>query len=94
MTAIMSRFEILNSWFFPIPTLRKDGKIVPAPKEAVEKYRALKGEWLKNHPQLPHEIPSVSLRPSKEPGKEGYFVRTEIMYKKLSHSKDPEIGEI
>ncbi|MDP3998413.1 MAG: hypothetical protein Q8P89_02260 [bacterium] len=77
----MARFEVLNSWFFPIPALRKDGRVVPAPKEAVEKYKALRDEWLKNHPKLPHEVPSVSLRPSEEPDKEGYLVKTEIMYK-------------
>lgn len=77
----MARTEVLNEWFFPIPKLRDNGVIIPAPKEAVKKYRDLRDGWLKNHPELPHEEPSVSLSPSGEPGKEGYFVRIEIMYK-------------
>lgn len=77
----MGRIEVLEKWFFPIPALRINGKIIPAPKEAVEEYIRLRDGWLKNHPKLLHEIPTVSLCPGKEQGKEGYFVRTEIMYK-------------
>ena len=76
----MARIEVLNTWFFPIPTLRKDGKIMHAPKEAVEKYQELKEGWFRDFPEYPHEKPLVILSPGKEPGKEGYFVKTGIIY--------------
>lgn len=88
---IMSRVEILQRWFFPISSLRKDGVIMPAPAEAVSKYTELRDEWLKNHPDLPHEIPIVMLSPSKEQGKEGYAVRIEIEYKTRSYSEQNEV---
>lgn len=77
----MSRIEVLNRQFFPIPALWVNGIIVPAPKEAVKEYCELRNGWLRNHPTCPHEIPAVSLCPGKEEGKDGYFVRTEIMYR-------------
>lgn len=77
----MSRIEPLNTLFFPIPALRVDGKIIPAPEEALTEYYKLKNDWLKNHPNYPNEIPSVSLYPGSQDGKDGYFVRSEIMYK-------------
>lgn len=55
--------------------------VVPAPKKAVEKYRSLRDGWLKPHPKLPYEVPRVSLSPGEEQGQEGYFVRTEIIYR-------------
>ena len=76
----MARIEVLETWFFP-SGLRRDGVIIPAPGVAVKKYVDLRDDWLKNHPKYPREIPGVSLSPSKDPENEGYFVRTEIMYK-------------
>ena len=76
----MLRIEVIDRWFFPSP-VRRDGKIIPAPQEAVEKYTSLKKGWLKEHPVYPHEEPMVSIAPGKVEGQEGYFVRTEIMYK-------------
>lgn len=75
----MARTEVLDEWFFPAP-VRRNGHIVPAPEAAVGKYQELKNGWYEQHPNLPHEIPIVSLSPSLEEGQEGYFVRTEIMY--------------
>jgi len=76
----MSRTEVLNSWFFPSP-VRRNGMIIPAPDEALKKYRDLREDWLKTHPDYPLEEPVISLAPGENEGKEGYFVRTEIMYK-------------
>lgn len=76
----MARIEVLERWFFP-SKLRDNGVVQPAPEEAVKKYQDLKSEWLQNHPKLPYEIPGISISPSKDPEKEGYFVKTEIMYK-------------
>jgi len=76
----MSRTEVLDEWFFPSP-VRRSGSIVPAPEVAVEKYRNLRDGWLRQHPDLPHEIPKVSLDPVQKEGRDGYSVRTEIEYK-------------
>lgn len=78
----MFRTEVLEEWFFPIPALRQEGEIVPAPEKAVWKYGNLKGGWLIPHPKLPYEVPRVSLSPGRKSGQEGYFVRTEIMYRR------------
>ena len=77
----MTRTEVLNEWFFPVPALKQEGEVVPAPKKAVEEYRSLRDSWLKPHPKLPYEVPRVSLNPGKEQEQEGYFVRTEIIYR-------------
>jgi len=77
----MFRVEVLQTWFFLLPELRKDGKIIPAPIEAVSKYCELKREWMIPHEELPHEIPKVSLSPNQDPKRVGYVVRTEIIYK-------------
>ena len=77
---LMPRTEVLNDWFFPSP-VRRNGKIVPAPEEAVEKYRNLRDGWLRNHPNLLHEVPLVSLKPGNEANQEGYLVTTEVMYR-------------
>lgn len=77
----MPRTEVLNEWFFPAP-VRKNGNIVPAPEEAVEKYRGLRDGWMRELPKLPHEIPVVGLKPVNKEGKqEGYLVTTEIVYR-------------
>lgn len=77
----MARIEVLNEWFFPIPSLRENGLIKPAPPEAVEQYVDLRDGWLAQHPKLIHEVLAVSLSPGKRNEKDGYFVRTEILYK-------------
>jgi len=77
----MFRTEVLKEWFFPIPALRQEGEIVPAPEEAVKKYRGLEKDWLIPHPKLPYEVLGVSLSPGRKSGKEGYFVRKEIRYR-------------
>lgn len=77
----MLRIEVLNEWFFPVPSLKENGLIRTAPPEAVEQYVNLRDSWLAQHPKLLHEVPAVSLRPGKRNEKDGYFVRTEILYK-------------
>lgn len=77
----MSRIGPLNTWFFPIPSLWIDGVIITAPEEAIEVYRELRDRWLYKPLPESKEIPSVSLYPGKQEGKDGYFVRTEIMYR-------------
>jgi len=79
----MIRTEILNEWFFP-SVVRKDGRIIPAPEEAVEKYKDLRDGWLRNHPKLPKEKPFVDLSPKKRGNQEGYLVVTGIKYKPRS----------
>lgn len=78
----MARIEILKEWFFPLPTLKINGLIVSAPEIAVDKYQELRDGWLKDHPELPKEEPMVSLAPGKKDNQPGYFVRTEIIYKR------------
>ncbi len=76
----MPRIEVIDRWFFP-SLVRRDGKIIPAPEEAVKKYAGLKEGWLREHPKYPHEEPMVSIAPGQVEGQEGYFVRIEVMYK-------------
>lgn len=77
---IMARTEVLKEWFFPSP-VKRDGSIIPAPNVAAEKYRNLRDGWLRQHPDLPHENPRVSMDPVQKEGITGYSVRTEIVYK-------------
>lgn len=75
------RIEILKEWFFPVSVLRVSGRIIPAPPEAVGKLNDLRENWLLNHPRLPKEEPMVTLDPGEKEGQDGYFVRTQIIYK-------------
>lgn len=77
----MARIEVLDEEFFPIPALKVDGLIVTAPKAAVDKYEQLRDGWLKDHPKLSKEEPTVSLAPGKLNNQPEYFVRTEVMYR-------------
>lgn len=77
----MARTEVINEWFFPLPALKQEGEVVPAPKEAVKKYQDLRDGWFNPHPKLPDEVPRLSLSPGRKQRREGYFVRTEIVYR-------------
>ncbi len=72
------RRETINEWFFP-SAVRRNGKIYPAPPDALEKYQELRLGWLKNHPS-DHEVPCVGIAPIIEPGREGFLVKTEVIY--------------
>lgn len=71
-------------WFFPSP-LRKEGRILPAPSEAVLKRNEVKNTWLnkENHPQ---EVHCVSLSPSTQNGETGYSVRAEIVIRGIERN--------
>lgn len=80
------RVETLEEFYFPAPVWDDDGSICPAPKEALEKYQELVEIWMKPHPKLSNEIPSVGLFPICSDEKEGYVVYKQIIYKAAVYS--------
>lgn len=77
------RVEVLNQTFFPQKIYRRDGRLNPAPPEALEYYVFVRDTWLHSHPET-SEIPGVALRPVFTP-KEGYEVVTQIFIPPLSN---------
>jgi hypothetical protein len=73
-----SRFEPLDEWFFPAPVY-VDGKVCPAPPEAMQKCTEMKMGWLLRHPKT-KEYPIVTLHPIQEEGREGYLVQIGVVY--------------
>lgn len=74
------RVEVLREWFYPVVSLRINGRVVPAPNKAIEKRDELKLGWLKNHAYFQKEKPRVSMDPIVKNNQPGYSVRTEIIY--------------
>ena len=74
------RIEVIDEVFFPAPVRGADGRIIPAPQEALVEYQRVKEKWQTPHPKLAHEEPLVSLGPTSRNGQEGYSVRKEIIY--------------
>lgn len=75
------RREILNSWFYPAMRGEIPGLPLVASPHAVQKCGELKKNWLMKQPKTPNEIPMVSLNPRTNNGREGFLVKTEIVYK-------------
>lgn len=73
------RSETINEWFFPC-NVTFGGKILPAPEAAREKAEEMRKTWYVSVPRGP-EIPLVALGPVITDEREGYRVRTIIVYK-------------
>lgn len=81
----MARIETLDEWFFPISSRTVNGKVVPAPAEAVQKIGEIRNDWYKDHPYLrQEEKPMISMGPAVRDGQPGYSVRMELVYKPKS----------
>lgn len=72
--------EIVGEWFFPAPVYTREGAVVPAPYEALQKYLDMHGDWLVNYPKG-EGAPCVSLFPVISLEKEGYIVQA-LVYKR------------
>ncbi len=78
------RHENLEEFFFASPVWDESGNIVPAPPAALEKYNELVESWMKPHPSLANEIPTVAVFPVYSSEREGYVVYKQIIYKPVA----------
>lgn len=74
-----TKYTVIEEWFFPAPVYTREGIIVPASPEALQKYDEVNGDWLKNFSGV--GSPCVSLFPVISLEKEGYCVQSSV-YKK------------
>ena len=73
------RTEPVDEWFYPC-NVRYMGRILEAPDIAKQKFEELKSTWHNNNPQGP-ERTLVCLSPVISKEREGYVVRTTVVYK-------------
>lgn len=66
--------------FFPAP-VQEDGKVAPAPKEAVDKLLKLRKDWLPTAEAGKNEVPEVKLTPVFKTQPTGWKVETAVRTK-------------